>query len=260
MRISTSFSRQLKISAWIFGALFSLPVSAHETLVELIPKIKPSVVGIGLFDPLSAPKTELLATGFAVMDGRYIATNAHAVPTLDLDRKQQIAVLVPGLNQSRIIAAELVITDKTHDLALLKMTGQRLPALQLGLNTGKEGLSVAFTGFPIGPVLGLNPVTHRGMISAIAPVMLPVPVAGTLSASQLKTLRNPYDVYQLDATAYPGNSGSPVYDVHSGHVIAVINKVLLTSNKESALSAPSGITYAIPAQHLQNLINSISHE
>jgi S1-C subfamily serine protease len=61
-------------------------------------------------------------------------------------------------------------------------------------------------------------------------------------------------VFQLDGTAYPGNSGSPVYDPASGKVIGIINSVLVRSTKEAALTSPSGITYAIPAQRLKALL------
>ncbi len=37
----------------------------------------------------------------------------------------------------------------------------------------REGQVVAFIGFPIGGVLGLSPVTHRGIISAVTPIALP---------------------------------------------------------------------------------------
>ena len=36
-----------------------------------------------------------------------------------------------------------------------------------------------------------------------------------------------FDVYQLDATAYPGNSGSPLLDADSGKVLGVINSVFV---------------------------------
>jgi S1-C subfamily serine protease len=67
-------------------------------------------------------------------------------------------------------------------------------------------------------------------------------------------LKNSYDIYQLDATAYPGNSGSPVYDPRTGEVVAIINKVLVKTTKEHMLSDPSAITYAIPIKYLNKLI------
>jgi S1-C subfamily serine protease len=70
----------------------------------------------------------------------------------------------------------------------------------------------------------------------------------------LKKLETPYDVFQLDATAYPGNSGSPLYHVDTGKVIGIINKVFVQGTKENAVSNPSGISYAIPAEHIKRLL------
>ena len=62
---------------------------------------------------------------------------------------------------------------------------------------------------------------------------------------------------QLDATAYPGNSGSPLYDPASGKVVGVLNMVLVKESRENVLSQPSGITYAIPVQPLIELLGSV---
>ena len=74
------------------------------------------------------------------------------------------------------------------------------------------------------------------------------------NAKLLRRLQSPYNVFQLDATAYPGNSGSPLYDPDTGEVIGVINKVFVQESKENVLSKPSGISYAIPVNHIQNLL------
>ena len=96
-------------------------------------------------------------------------------------------------------------------LALLEIEGKPLPALSLGdANRVREGEEIAFTGLPIGMVLGLYPVTHRGIVSAITPMVIPAMSSRQLSAKQIRRLRSPFNVLQLDATAYPGNSGSPV--------------------------------------------------
>ena len=65
-----------------------------------------------------------------------------------------------------------------------------------------------------------------------------------------------FKVMQLDAIAYPGNSGGPVLDVESGKVVAVINMVLVKGSKEAALSHPSGISYAIPVRFVTELIEN----
>jgi S1-C subfamily serine protease len=69
---------------------------------------------------------------------------------------------------------------------------------------------------------------------------------------QLK--KSSYAVFQLDGTAYPGSSGSPLYDPETGVVYGVINMVFVKGLKEAALSQPSGITYAIPGNFVSDLL------
>ena len=152
-------------------------------------------------------------------------------------------------------ATQLAI-DPGSDLALLKIGGGPLPALRLrDSDDVQEGQDVLFTGFPIGAVLGPFPATHRGMISAITPIAIPQGKASDLNPKVIRRLTSgSFPIFQLDATAYPGNSGSPVYDPESGEVLGIINMVFVKGTKETALSQPSGITYAVPANHLRDLL------
>jgi len=59
----------------------------------------------------------------------------------------------------------------------------------------------------------------------------------------------------LDATAYPGNSGSPLYEEQTGKVIGVINSVFVKGTKETAIENPSGIIYVIPSQYVRALLD-----
>ncbi|HMR71922.1 MAG TPA: S1C family serine protease, partial [Rubrivivax sp.] len=63
-----------------------------------------------------------------------------------------------------------------------------------------------------------------------------------------------FDIYQLDATAYPGNSGGPGLNADTGDVVAGINMVLTKGSRESALQHPSGISYAIPVRWVHELL------
>jgi S1-C subfamily serine protease len=107
--------------------------------------------------------------------------------------------------------ATKIAEDRAHDVVILKITGQPLVAMPLGdSDKVREGETYAFTGFPIGMVLGLNAVTHRGIISAVTPIVIPQLSGQLLEKKILTRLFAPYDIFQLDATAYPGNSGSPL--------------------------------------------------
>lgn len=230
-----------------------------EEFEVTVAKIKPAVVGIGVFDPLGSPRSQLQGTGFVIGDGSLVATNFHVVErALEVDSQQRRVVFVGTGNNPEIRQAEIIKTDPAHDLAILQVDGAVIPAVTLSLdNTLPDGREIAFTGFPIGAVLGLYPATHKGMVAATTPVVIPSANAQQLSLEMMKRLREPFMVYQLDATAYPGNSGSPVYDVHTGEVVAVINKVFVAESKESVLSAPSGITYAIPVKYLRALLQEV---
>lgn len=227
------------------------------SLADTVQKIKASVVAVGTVQPARRPPARFQASGFVVGRGRHVITNAHVLPAfLDSQNKETLAVFIGQGTKVESRPARKIATDPEHDLALLEIEGQPLPALRLGESQRpREGQAIAFTGFPIGVILGLFPVTHQGIISAISPVAIPVPAAGNLDAATIRRLKSaPYEVLQLDATAYPGNSGSPLYEPDTGQVIGVINKVFVQESKESILEKPSGITYAIPVRYVQALL------
>jgi serine protease Do len=225
--------------------------------------VKLSVVAIGTLQTTRAPPFRFLGTGFAVGDGTLIATNAHVVPaTLQPgDDPEVLVAMLPTADAARPEPRRLTVlaTEKDQDLALLRMTGLPLPALRLrDSGTVNEGDLLFFTGFPIGTVLGLYAATHRATVAAIAPVAIPAATGQQLDSKTLLRLREgTFPVFQLDATAYPGNSGSPLYDPATGQVVGILNMVLVKSTKESALSQPSGISYAIPSRALQELIRRV---
>jgi S1-C subfamily serine protease len=241
---------------WLLLSSFCVGVTQAEALPDTLQKIRPSIVAVGSIQPTRSPKSLFLGTGFVIGNGRYIVTNRHVVPQiLDFERKEQLAIFTGRGKQATVRVADLVAQDETHDLAILEISGSPLPALKLGDASGvREGERFAFTGFPIGMVLGLYPVTHRGIVSAITPIAIPNVSSRQLTARQIRRLRNPYTVFQLDAIAYPGNSGSPLYDPANGRVIGVVNSVFVKGSKEEVLEKPSGIAYAIPISHLKSLL------
>ena len=240
---------------WLFSA------SAMADLPDVIEQIKPSIVVVGTYAKTRSPAFVMRGTGFAVGDGSLVATNVHVVPgVLDAANGETLVILaLSGKTGVQQRPAKIEISDKSHDLALLKIEGTPLPALVLQ-DTGRvrEGQSVAFTGFPIGSVLGLSPVTHRGIISAITPIALPGGSANQLNEKVIKRLKSgPFEIYQLDGTAYPGNSGGPLFETERGEVIGIVNMVFVKGTKESALTNPSGISYAVPVVYLQELLREL---
>lgn len=247
-----------------FAMLNSLwPAASHAQSAKAIERVKPSIVAVGTFQRTRAPQFRFLGTGFAVADGTLVATNAHVLnPTLEAGADPELLVIViPGETTGgvRVRKTQRVATDAEHDVALLKVEGAPLPALELRDSaTVAEGDLLLFTGFPIGGVLGMFPATHRAMVAAISPVAIPSATEQQLDSRSVRRLRGSvFPVFQLDATAFPGNSGSPLYDAADGKVVGVINMVFVKGTKESALSQPSGITYAIPSRYLIELLHKV---
>lgn len=252
--------RRLTACAAAYALLAAWAGASFAQNPETIEHIKPSIVAVGTFERTRNPQFSFAGTGFAVGNGLLIATNQHVVAkALDSERNEQLAIAVRTAgNAVTVRSASKIASDPSADLALLKIEGAPLPALRLGSSSKvREGEMYLFTGFPIGSVLGLIPVTHRSMISAITPIVIPAARANQLDARSVRRLQaGAFSVFQLDGTAYPGNSGSPVYHPETGEVIGIVNSVFVKGTKEAALTQPSGITYAIPAEPLNALLHS----
>lgn len=230
-------------------------------IITAIERVKPSIVVVGIFNKTSSPQFQMRGTGFVIASGNLIATNAHVVPEIT-DPESRIAVLqiAEPRSSSQVRVATVLARDKEHDLAILRIDGTQLPPVPLtSSDSAREGQSVAFTGFPIGGALGFSPVTHRGMIASITPIVLPGNNSNQINEKLIRQLkRGTFKIFQLDATAYPGNSGSPVFDTETGEVVGILNMVFVKGLKEAALTHPSGISYAIPSNHLIELLLSVS--
>jgi hypothetical protein len=243
MRTTLEIAMPTRLSALLLSAAACISLSgfslfARADIVELLPRIKPAIAGVGTVHPTRTPRIKLSGTGFVVAD-----------------KGETIAVFLRGPDGIIVRKAEKVASDPEHDLLLLKMEGTPVPALKIDDSPrAREGQLYYFTGYPIGAVLGLHPATHRAGLAAIAPVFSPPPNTRNLTAKLIKRAEDSFLIYQLDATAYPGNSGSPLYDGETGEVIGVINSVFVKGAKENVLRDPSGITYAIPAKYVNALL------
>lgn len=236
------------------------PSRALAQAPDTIARVKAAVVAVGTVQKLRSPQFLFLGTGFAVGDGSLVATNAHVIgkPLAAGADPEQLAIAIPGPDPKvvQVRVVRQVGLDAERDLALLRVPGPALPALALrDSDSVREGEQYLLTGFPIGSILGLFAATHRAMIAAITPIAIPPGDPRKLDPALIRRLQSgAFSVFQLDATSYPGNSGSPLYDPTSGEVVGVMNMVFVKGTKESALTNPSGISYAIPSKYLQSLI------
>jgi S1-C subfamily serine protease len=252
---------------WLLSPVLALlaPMIAAAQSAELatIERVKASIVAVGTFQRTRQPQFRFLGTGFAVGDGTLIATNAHVVPsTLDTGADPETLVVIQharDATQRLVRDAKPVASAGEQDLSVLRISGPALPGLLLGdSDRVRDGQQFLFTGLPVGGVLGLIPATHRAMVAAVTPIVLPTGNSGQLDARVVRQLKaGAFEVFQLDAMAYPGSSGSPLYDAVSGEVIGVVSMTLARTTREATLPQPTGIAYAIPAKHLQALLQGI---
>ena len=241
--------------ALVCSALIATPAAAD--LVEAVRKVQPSVVGITTFRVMRPLASHLAGTGFVVGDGRHIVTNAHVI-RMEPGNGEQQALFALVRNGSEVDRRTLTIVaqDPAHDLALLRMSGDPLPAVKLREEPEllPEGSSIAITGFPIGTVLGLYPATQTGSVSARPPNISPQPDSRFLDAAFIAAPR--YEIYQLDMVAYPGHSGSPLYAANTGEVVGILNATFIKKTREKVIADPSGIAYAIPAGFIRQILLS----
>ncbi|MFN8934719.1 MAG: S1C family serine protease [Pseudomonadota bacterium] len=229
----------------------------------MIAALRPSVLPVGTFGATDNPRFGFRGTGFVVGDGTLVATNHHVLPTGGEAPAGRRRVVMagrraqgPGSEVGELRTATVVAAEPARDLALLRIEGPPLAPLTLAADgAAREGQSIALMGYPIAGALGFAPVAHAGIVASITTVALPAPTAAQLDPRAIARLREGnFEVLQLDAIAYPGNSGGPLFDAATGQVLGVVNMVLVKGSRESAIASPTGISYAIPVRYLRALL------
>ncbi|UXH80215.1 S1 family peptidase [Roseateles amylovorans] len=248
------------------AALLPTGLRAQEmsnTLPDLIDKSRQAVVAVGTYSATDSPRFGFRGTGFVVGDGKLIVTCSHVIPN---PLEKELAIQVPGSGNAsgapQLRPVKLRRRDTLHDLAVLELVDDKplvatlsLAPLDEGQPVVREGSAVALMGYPLGTALGVSLATHRGIVASITKAALPAPTSGSLSERAIRQLREgQVEFLQLDMTAYPGNSGGPLLEIRTGKVVGIVNMVALKGTRESALSAPSGITYAVPVKYLVPLL------
>ncbi len=247
---------------WLRAALVPPLASAlpglygRSALASDVPAIiaaaKPSIVAIGVAAPLQTPQFRFVGSGFVVDNGLRIVTCAHVVPTLDAEKRESIAIAVPGGESARLIRVRIAALHRDSDVAVLEFDGPPLPALRLAETAEvREGTDVVLMGFPLGGALGLFAATHRGIIAAITPMIVPAASSSNLRSQSVNVMRGaPIQLLQLDATSFPGNSGGPLMDAATGRVLGIVSLGLAKGTRESAIQHPTGISYAVPVRYV----------
>ncbi|MEO9803457.1 MAG: Do family serine endopeptidase [Reichenbachiella sp.] len=159
-------------------------------------------------------------SGVIISEDGYIATNNHVI-----ENATEIEVL---LNDNRTYKAEIVGTDPTTDLALLKVDASGLPFIKVG---NSDQIQVGEWVLAVG-----NPFEFRSTVTA-----------GIISAKgrNINILRNRNNLQiesflQTDAAVNPGNSGGALVNLR-GELVG-INTAIATPTGTYA-----GYSFAVPS-------------
>ncbi len=187
MRLSPDAKRAMCAIAIGFCSLVRVAKGAADdaavSVEQLVERVKPSVVVV-TFSGRDGTQ-QGLGSGFIVRSDGLIATNLHV-----LGEARPITVRTHDGKKFPVV--EVYATDRTHDLALIRVEAEGLPALELGdSDTLKQGQSVVAFGNP----LGLEHSVVQGVVSG---------------------LREDVDGRPMIQLAIPierGNSGGPLVDL-----------------------------------------------
>lgn len=167
-----------------------------------------------------------------------VVTNNHVVTGA-----KQIQVT---LSNGQVYEAELVGTDVTTDLAVIKI--KKAPSdLTPVTFADSDKLAVGENIMAIGNPLGYENTATTGIVSALN---RPVTVMDEQN-NQIVT-----NAVQIDAAINPGNSGGPTFNA-AGQVIGINSSIATASSASSSSEAGSiGIGFAIPS----NLVKRVATE
>ena len=173
---------------------------------------------------VQTPKREATGSGVIISADGYIVTNNHAVEGAD-----QLTVT---LNDNREFSARIIGTDKSTDLALIKIDGKNLPTLPIG---DSDKLKVGEWVLAVGNPFNLNSTVTAGIVSA---------KARTLGGNPIESF------IQTDAAINQGNSGGALVNTQ-GELVG-INAMLY-----SQTGSYSGYGFAIPTTIMNKVVADI---
>jgi Do/DeqQ family serine protease len=169
-----------------------------------------------------------LGSGVIVTPDGYILTNNHVVEGAD-----EIEVV---LNDSRKARGKVIGTDPETDLAILKISLDRLPVITLG---NSDALQVGDQVLAIGNPFGVGQTVTAGIVSALGRNQLGI---------------NEFENFiQTDAPINPGNSGGALVDV-TGALMGINTAIYSRSG------GSMGIGFAIPVNSAKQVLEGIVKE
>ena len=164
-------------------------------------------------------------SGVIISEDGYIVTNNHVV--------EDATKLKVKLNDGRLFDAELVGTDPTTDVALIKIDGKDLPTIPFG---NSDDLRLGEWVLAIGSPFDLQSTITAGIVSAKARDLGVIPNEARIES-----------FIQTDAAVNPGNSGGALVNTR-GELVG-INTVI-----KSSTGSYVGYSFAVPETIVRKVV------
>ena len=172
---------------------------------------------------VQTPKRVAAGSGVIISADGYIVTNNHVVDGAD--------ELLVTLNDNKEYSARIIGADATTDLALIKIDGKNLPAIQIA---NSDDVKIGEWVLAVGNPLGLNNTVTAGIVSAKARSM------GQGVSSMIQT----------DAAINQGNSGGAL--VNTQGALIGINAMIYSQTGSNI-----GYGFAIPTTIMNKVVDDI---
>ncbi len=172
-----------------------------------------------------------IGSGFFVTRDGYLLTNFHVVKDAEKIKVRY---------NHQVFEAKVIATDKTADLAVLKVEGGSFPALALSArDTVDLGQEVFTIGFPNIQMQGVEPKYTDGRISS------------------LSGMQDDDTEYQISVPVQPGNSGGPLCDANAQVVGVVVARLNDLAVMQISGVVPQNVNYAVKAGPVRQLMRSV---
>ena len=219
------------------GQRMQLEIAPSPTGVENVPSDVPGALSLQEIYRKAIPSVVSIATntssgtGILMSEDGYVITNHHVI-----SKASTITVMT---SDDRLLEAQMVGSDETSDLAVLKVEGSFIPAEFGDSDQLRVGDIVVAIGDPLG--VTLRGTMTNGIISAIN--------------RDLTVDDRTMTLIQTNAALNNGNSGGPLINCY-GQVIGV-NTIKMGGVYSSSSTTVEGLGFAIPMAVAKPIIDEL---
>ncbi|MBS1560490.1 MAG: trypsin-like peptidase domain-containing protein [Bacteroidetes bacterium] len=180
-----------------------------------------------------------LGSGFLISSDGYIVTNDHVAGNA--------TKIVVTMTDGKEYPAKIIGTDRTADVALLKIEASGLPSLRLA---NSDDVVVGEWAIAFGNPFGLFDINAKPTVTVGVVSNMGVNFTQPDERGEERVYRG---MLQTDAAISSGNSGGPL--VNSNGEVIGMNTVIYSTAQSSRGAGSIGIGFAIPINRVKRIID-----